>query len=64
MVSMPKVTGLNEQGWVYTHPIKTIDYRERGAAFVGKIGEDDLDFLIDVMDRVRAFIRKIVAIEV
>jgi hypothetical protein len=41
---------------VYTHQIKTVDYRERGASYVGKIDEENLDFLIDVMDRVRAFI--------
>ncbi len=56
MVQMPKVAGLAEQGWVYTHQIKTIDYRERGAVCAGRIGEDDLDFLIDIMERVRAFI--------
>jgi mRNA-degrading endonuclease toxin of MazEF toxin-antitoxin module len=56
MVPVPKVAGLKAQGWVYTHQIKTIDYRERGASFVGKIGDDDLDFLIDVMERVRAFV--------
>lgn len=56
MVELPKIAGLHERGWIYTHQIKTIDYRERGASFVGKIADDDLDFLIDVMDRVRAFI--------
>jgi mRNA-degrading endonuclease toxin of MazEF toxin-antitoxin module len=56
MARMPVIKGLHEQGWVYIHQIKTIDFRERGAAYVGKIGEDDLDFLIDVMERVRALI--------
>jgi mRNA-degrading endonuclease toxin of MazEF toxin-antitoxin module len=56
MVQMPKLKGLAEQGWVYTHQIKTIDYRERGATFQARIDDDNLDFLIDVMDRVRAFI--------
>jgi mRNA-degrading endonuclease toxin of MazEF toxin-antitoxin module len=56
MLQMPKLAGLAEQGWVYIHQIKTIDYRERGAAFKTKLGEDELDFLIDVMERVRAFI--------
>ena len=56
MVEMPNVAGLKERGWVCTHQIKTIDYRERGAAFVGKIADEDLNFLIDVMERVRAFI--------
>jgi len=52
---MPKLKGLTEEGWVYTHQIKTIDYRERGVTFRTKI-DDNLDFLIDVMERVRAFI--------
>lgn len=56
MVQVPKVQGLAEQGWVYTHQVKTIDYRERGASFTGRIADEDLDFLIDVMERVRAFI--------
>ena len=56
MVPLPERTGLREPGWVYTHQIKTIDYRERGAALAGKIAEHDLDFLIDLMERVRAFI--------
>jgi mRNA interferase ChpB len=53
MARLPPMAELKTEGWVYTHQIKTIDYRERGASFVGKV-EDD--FLIDVMDRVRAFI--------
>ena len=56
MVQVPQVPKLKERGWVYTHQIKTIDYRERGASFIDKVAEDDLDFLIDVMERVRAFI--------
>lgn len=56
MVKMPKLPGLEEEGWVYTHQIKTIDYRERGAAYKTKIPDEEFDFLIDVMDRVRAFI--------
>lgn len=55
MVQLPKLAGLGE-GWVYTHQIKTIDYRERGAAYKARVGEENLDFLIDVMERVRAFI--------
>lgn len=56
MVKLPTLRGLNEEGWVYTHQIKTIDYRERGATFKTRIPDEELDFLIDVMDRVRAFI--------
>ena len=55
MVEMPDVAGLKERGWVFTHQIKTIDYRERGAAFVGRVADENSDFLIDVMERVRAF---------
>lgn len=56
MVQLPKITGLEKDGWVYIHQIKTIDYRERSATYTGKIADQDLDFLIDVMDRVRALI--------
>jgi mRNA-degrading endonuclease toxin of MazEF toxin-antitoxin module len=56
MVQLPEGTGLRQPGWVYTHQIKTIDYRERGATLAGKVAEDSLDFLIDVMERVRTFI--------
>jgi len=56
MVQMPHLSGLGAQGWVYTHQIRAIDYRERGASLKTKISDDQLDFLIDVMERVRAFI--------
>jgi hypothetical protein len=53
---MPALPNLKQEGWIYTHQIKTVDYRERGATFHTKIGDRDLDFLIDIMERVRAFI--------
>lgn len=53
MAQLPQIPELKQTGWVYTHQIKTIDYRERGAAFVAKV---DDDFLIDIMERARAFI--------
>lgn len=53
MVQLPQVPGLKQTGWVYTHQIRAIDYRERGATFIAKV---DDDFLIDVMERARAFI--------
>lgn len=56
MMLVPKLAGLDRQGWVYVHQIKTIDYRERGAVFRAKVDDDNLDFLIDVMERVRALI--------
>jgi mRNA-degrading endonuclease toxin of MazEF toxin-antitoxin module len=56
MVQLPALPGLHEQGWVYLHQIRTIDYRFRGASYKTRIPDDNLDFLIDVMDRVRSFI--------
>jgi len=56
MVEVPKVPGLKERGWVYSHQIKTIDYRERGSTLAARLTDDHLDFLIDVMERARAFI--------
>jgi len=53
MMQLPPLAELPREGWIYTHQIKTIDYRERSASFVAKV---DDDFLIDVMERVRAFI--------
>ena len=34
--------------------VKSLDYRDRNVSFVANL--DDDDFLIDIMDRVRAFI--------
>ena len=48
MVKMPPVAGLNQDGFVHVYEIKTIDFRERGAQFIGKV---DDDFLIEIMDR-------------
>lgn len=56
MVKMPPLPGLSREDWVYTHQIKTIDYRERGASRVATLADDHLDFLIDLMERVRALI--------
>lgn len=53
MVPLPLIAELATPGWLYSHQIKTIDYRERGASFVAKV---DDDFLIDIMERVRSFI--------
>lgn len=54
MVKLPPVKQLAEEGWLYPHQVKSLDYRERGMSFVSKLDNDD--FLIDVMDRVRALI--------
>jgi len=54
MVKMPAVASLEKEGWLYPHQVKSLDYRDRGLTFVAKL--DDDDFLIDVMERVRAFI--------
>jgi hypothetical protein len=48
---MPKLT---QEGWLYPHQVKSLDYRDRGVSFVAKLDNDD--FLIDIMERVRAFI--------
>ena len=54
MVKMPAVASLEKEGWLYPHQVKSLDYRDRGLTFVAKL--DDDGFLIDVMERVRAFI--------
>ena len=54
MVKLPSVAGFAREGWLYPHQIKSLDYRDRGVTFVAKL--DDDDFLIDVMERVRAVI--------
>jgi mRNA-degrading endonuclease toxin of MazEF toxin-antitoxin module len=54
MVQLPPITRLASPGWLYPHQIKSLDYRERDLSFVAKLNDDD--FLIDIMDRVRAFI--------
>jgi mRNA-degrading endonuclease toxin of MazEF toxin-antitoxin module len=54
MVKLPVVAKLAQDGWLYPHQVKSLDYRDRGIAFVAKL--DDDDFLIDIMERVRAFI--------
>jgi mRNA-degrading endonuclease toxin of MazEF toxin-antitoxin module len=54
MVKLPAISDLAREGWLYPHQVKSLDYRDRGLSFVAKL--DDDDFLIDVMERVRAFI--------
>lgn len=54
MVQLPPIAKLSKEGWLYPHQVKSLDYRDRGTTFVDKV--DDDDFLIDVMERVRAFI--------
>lgn len=54
MVKLPPIQKLTEEGWLYPHQVKSLDYRDRGVTFVTKL--DDDDFLIDIMERVRAFI--------
>ena len=53
MVRLPDLPELQKEGWLYTHQVKSIDYRERNAEYVAKV---DDEFLIDMMERVRAFI--------
>ncbi len=54
MVKLPPISKLTQDGWLYPHQIKSLDYRDRAVTFVAKLGDDD--FLIDVMERIRAFI--------
>ena len=54
MVRLPPIAGLSVDGWLYPHQVKSLDYRDRGVSFVAKL--DDDEFLIDVMERVRAFV--------
>lgn len=54
MVRLPPIEKLTKDGWLYPHQVKSIDYRERNLSFVAKLNDDE--FLIDVMDRVRALI--------
>jgi mRNA-degrading endonuclease toxin of MazEF toxin-antitoxin module len=54
MLALPDIPGLAKPGWVYTHQVRSVDFKERRAKLVAKI--EDLDFLIDLMERVRAFI--------
>ena len=53
MVKLPPVFKLAKR-LAYPHQVKSLDYRDRGVSFVAKL--DDDDFLIDIMERVRAFI--------
>jgi mRNA-degrading endonuclease toxin of MazEF toxin-antitoxin module len=53
MVKLPSGP-LAKEGWLYPHQVKSLDYRDRGITFVAKL--DDDDFLIDVLERVRAFL--------
>jgi mRNA-degrading endonuclease toxin of MazEF toxin-antitoxin module len=54
MVKLPPISTLKQEGWLYPHQVKSLDYRDRGVSFVGKL--DDDEFLIDIMERVRALI--------
>ena len=54
MVKLPAIAGLSKEGWLYPHQVKSLDFRERAVTFVAKLSDDD--FLIDIMERVRAFI--------
>jgi hypothetical protein len=54
MVKLPAVPNRIQEGWLYPHQVKSLDYRDRHVSFVSKLADDD--FLIDVMERVRAFI--------
>lgn len=54
MVKLPPIPKLSREGWLYPHQVKSLDYRDRGISFLAKLDDDDL--LIDIMEKVRAFI--------
>jgi mRNA-degrading endonuclease toxin of MazEF toxin-antitoxin module len=54
MIKLPDIGPLAKEGWLYPHQVKSLDYRDRGMSFVAEL--DDDDFLIDIMERIRAFI--------
>ncbi len=54
MVKLPPLPAMKREGWLYPHQLKSLDYRQRDVAFVAHL--DDDDFLIDLLDRVRAFL--------
>jgi mRNA-degrading endonuclease toxin of MazEF toxin-antitoxin module len=54
MVQLPDLPRLQKKGWLYPHQVKSIDYRDRNTTFVANL--DDDDYLISIMERVRAFI--------
>jgi len=54
MVKLPPISQLKQEGWLYPHQVKSLDYRHRDIAFVARLDNDD--FLIDVMERVRALV--------
>ena len=54
MVKLPALASIDQDGWLYPHQVKSLDYRDRDVSLVARLEDDD--FLIDVMERVRAFI--------
>ena len=54
MVKLPPITDSTREGWLYPHQVKSLDYSDRAMSFVATLSDDD--FLIDIMERVRAFI--------
>jgi hypothetical protein len=54
MLAVPDIPPFAKAGWVYSHQVRSVDFKERRAKLVSKI--EDLDFLIDLMERARAFI--------
>ena len=46
MVKLPPNRQLTQEGWLYPHQVKSIDYRDRGVSFVAKLEDDDLRGLI------------------
>jgi hypothetical protein len=52
-MKLPEMPKLKQEGWVWIHQIKTLDYRERGASFVCTM---PADFVSEAMERTRLLI--------
>jgi mRNA-degrading endonuclease toxin of MazEF toxin-antitoxin module len=56
-VELPAAPALRQQGWVWVHQVKTLDYRERGAVFVCKMPRE---FVSKVLERTRILLDPLV----
>jgi len=53
-VKLPPLAGLNPDGWVLIHRVRTVDFRERGAERAAQLQPDDprhQQYLGDLIDR-------------
>ena len=52
-IEIPDTPELRQKGWVWIHQIRTLDYRERGAAFICTMPRE---FVVRVMERTRVLL--------